>query len=424
MADKKPVPKKKVAKKKPAEEVTVEVDDILSVPEEDTPSADISTGFDDGLDIDIPDFTDDTEVVLGDVPDDDFAYDVAYNMAFVGLGQAGSRIASTFYKIGYRRVSVIDGPIQDLADVTRQFPDIPQLNLGTSGAGKDISFGEASVEGKEEQIWDLFTKSVGTKADYILICASLGGGTGSGAIVKVMEIAREYMEHIGRPPRVGCIIALPMTGEGQRFAKNCLTTFNKLMTLRPSPMIIIDNQRIQELFKVGVTQIYEKCNSQTARLFHLFNQLAAQRSQFITFDRSELASLLDKGLVVFGASPIKRFTSAADVAEEIRKQLERTALAQVDLKSGQEAGCIFVGSEPTLDQVPMDFFAGGFDMLNRLLGDNSVVHRGIYKGSSPDLRCFTMLAGLDPPIARLKELGAIAKVPVSKLASYLGVDDS
>ena len=93
----------------------------------------------------------------------------------------------------------------------------------------------------------LFNRSIGTNVDYILICASLGGGTGSGAALRVMELARKYMESLGRPAKVGCVVALPMLGEGQRLARNSLATFKRLRAFNPSPMIIIDNQRIRRI---------------------------------------------------------------------------------------------------------------------------------------------------------------------------------
>jgi cell division GTPase FtsZ len=409
--DKKPVPKKK----------TTEAEDSLDIPTPDT-GIDVSgivPPVDDG--IAIPDLLSEAEqVVMSDI-EDEFPYDTAFNFGFVGIGQGGSRIVETFHKIGYRRVVVIDGSHPDLQDVDEA---ILKMDLKTGGAGKDVSYGEGSVSDKDEEIWDLLTRGLGKKVDCILVCAGLGGGTGSGGCHKVIDVARRYMEHTGRPNRVGVVITLPTTDEGQLVAKNAVQTFSRLRNTGPSPMIIIDNQRINDLYHPGVTKFFQVCNEQTTRLFHLFNQLAAQRSRLITFDRSEYASLLDAGIVVFGASSISRYDSAADISSAIRDQLERTALAQVDLKSGTKAGCIFVGGEAILDTVSMDLFGGGFEMLNRLLKDGSVVHRGVYKGSADDLRCYTMLAGLDPPVERLRQLGDAAKLPKSTVASYLGIDDS
>ena len=43
---------------------------------------------------------------------------VAFDFAFVGAGQGGSRIAETFQKIGYKRVAAINTAQQDLNSVT------------------------------------------------------------------------------------------------------------------------------------------------------------------------------------------------------------------------------------------------------------------------------------------------------------------
>ena len=40
--------------------------------------------------------------------------DAAFNYAFVGVGQGGSRVAETFHKIGYRRIAVLNTAQQDL----------------------------------------------------------------------------------------------------------------------------------------------------------------------------------------------------------------------------------------------------------------------------------------------------------------------
>jgi len=415
MSDSQPVPRKrKVVKKKPAAEAAPLDDDFL----DDEPAA--SSPVDD--DLDMPEMPGDHETVDSREVhiSDDFDYDVAFNFAFVGIGQGGARVAQTFYRMGYKRVVVIDGAHQDLQDVDE---GIKELDLETSGSAKDVAVGAASVADRDEEIWQLLAEGVGVDVDYILCCGCLGGGTGSGAIHKVMEVSKRYVASLGRPARVGAIVSLPTKGEGQRTAANAVAMFEKLMQQSPAPLIVIDNQRIVDLFQVGVTKLYAKCNTQTAKLFHLFNQLAAQRSRLVTFDRAELADLLDRGLVTFGASPIRSAGTGSEVAEAIKRQLSSTALAQVDLKTASGAGGIFVGSEEVLDGIPMDVLDGGFEMLNRQLGDGAVLHRGVYISTSKTLRCLTLIAGLSPPLERLKELGTTGRVPTSTIAEHFGIDN-
>lgn len=373
---------------------------------------------------DLPDVTAAPQVKKHDV-DDHFEYDVAFRMGFVGVGQGGGRIAETFFRLGYGRVCAINTAKADLDGIDDK---IPKLDLATGGAGKDPEYGRVSVEDRTEMVWDTLTRAIGKKPEYLFVCAGLGGGTGSGAALPVLNVCRSYMEHIGGDPRrVGVILSLPQLDEGPTVCRNAVYAFDKIYKAKPSPMIIIDNQRIEELYSslgqpVGATKLFPTCNQQVAKLFHLFNRLAVQRNGVMNFDRADYASLLDAGLVAFGASSVPTHDSPADISEAIRKQLGETLLAKVDLSKGKRAGCIFVGSETILGQIPMEFFGGGFNMLNRLLAEGSMVHRGIYQGNTEDLRCYTMVAGLPAPVERLRQMANKAVVRIEGLASFLGVD--
>jgi cell division GTPase FtsZ len=345
-------------------------------------------------------------------PDEDvtdrFGHDVGFNVGFIGVGQGGGRLAASFHKIGYARTCAINSDIGDLSELPA---DLAKLDLEVGGAGKDPIKGAAAVAGKEEQVRELMTRAIGKKVDYLLICAGLGGGTGSGLAPRLIEIARGYMRDIGRSEaRVGAVLTLPRPAEGQTPARNALSAFRDILRMQVSPMFIVDNKRIGDLFRTPITSFYDVANSQVVRLFHVFNQLSAQKSPFVSFDRADFASLLDSGLCVFGASSIDKYASEADITAAIRNQLAKTVLAPVDFKLGKKAGCIFVGHDDVFGQIHMDILEGGFSMLNRLLADGSMLHRGIYSGNTPGLRCYTMISELPPPSKSLKELAEVARI--------------
>jgi len=366
------------------------------------------------------------------VVNDEFGYDVAFNMAFLGTGQGGSRIANAFYQLGYRRVAVMNTTDMDFAGIAEP---IPKLNLAVGGAAKDPIFAANSLRGREEEVWDLMTRSWGNSPDYALICVGLGGGTGSGTTPILVDLARKYMESKGKPPRVGCIVSLPPTTEGQQVSKNAVQTFKTLLDMKVSPMLIIDNARIHELYKPGMTRLHATANETVSQLFHLFNQLAAVHSEFITFDRAEFAQLLDGGVVVLGAAdiPVESINTPADISTRIREDLTNNVLATVDLKRGKKAACLFVGSQDVLDSLSLDYFDAGFTQLDRLIGSAyskkvpTVIHRGLYLGAEPGLQCYTMISELDPPLDRLAELGKKGMLDTASspkgVASFLGVQD-
>lgn len=361
------------------------------------------------------------QVVINDV----FDYDTAFNMAFLGSGQGGARLASSFYHLGYRRVGLFNTAESDFQGLPEE---IERHTLELGGAAKDARFAQQALEGREEEVWDLLQRSWGNDMDYGLICVGLGGGTGSGTSGKLVEIARQYMESKGKPPRVGAILSIPSPNEGQQVCRNAVTAFQRLVELKVSPMILIDNSRIHQLYRPGMTQLYNVANQTVSQLFHLFNQLAAVHSPLITFDRSELAQLLDHGICVMGAASLQNINSPADISAAIRDQLTNNVLAEVDLKKGTKGACLFVGDQNHLDNLSLDFFEAGFTQMNRTLkGGTSVVHRGVYMGSSPGLQAYAMISDLQPPMTTLARLAKEANITKTQLqgglAQFLGVND-
>jgi cell division GTPase FtsZ len=353
---------------------------------------------------------------------DAFDTDVAFRLAFVGAGQCGGRLVERFWELGYRRCLAVNTAHTDLEEL---HGDLPKLDLETGGAGKDMEYGQAAVDRRSQEVFEMLARHWGDQVDYVFVCAGLGGGTGGGACVKLVELARRYLkDNGGDPQRVGALVSLPQENEGPRVCRNATKAFSELHKTSPSPFVIIDNKRISQLYQVGINQFYGVCNEKVTDLLHVFNRLAAQKSHLITFDQADFASLLDAGIVVFGASNIDKYDSPADVAEAIRLHLEQSVLAQVDLKQGRVAACVFVGGEDILNRLPMDYFDGGFEMFDRLLLPDSLLHRGIYQGSRDSLYCYTMISQLPPPLERLRALAAKGGVTRDGVAGYLGVDDA
>lgn len=361
--------------------------------------------------------------------DDAFEYPTALRMAFLGTGQGGSRIANTFWNTGYRRVgcfNTTDSDFHGLVD------EMPKFSLDIGGAKKDAKLAGDSLVGREEDIWDLFTRAWGTDVDCGIICASLGGGTGSGTVAKLVELGRKYLatKHPGRPARVGAIVSLPGLFEGQQQARNAVNAFKSLLTIKASPLIVLDNARISELFKPSMLKLYAKANDTVVQLLHLFNRLAKIHSEHTSFDESELTQLLDSGIIVMSGVdiPVNSIKSPADVSGVIRDHLTNNILAAVDLKKGKKAACLFVGTPEVLDRFQPPFFEAGFEQLGRIVGAayddaETVLHTGVYTNTDEGLQCYTMIGDLEPPMERLAGLAKTAGLTEAKtpgsLANFL-----
>ena len=86
------------------------------------------------LGIDLPDIPLPDDDPVEDAVVDSFD-DAAFNFAIVGVGQGGSRLAESFWNLGYRRVGVINTAQQDLSMI--KIPDSNKLLIGDGGAGKN-----------------------------------------------------------------------------------------------------------------------------------------------------------------------------------------------------------------------------------------------------------------------------------------------
>jgi cell division GTPase FtsZ len=363
--------------------------------------------------------------------DDAFDYGVGFKMSFLGAGQGGGNMANAFWQLGYRRVAAVNTTASDFYGLDE---GIAKFDMGVGGAAKDAAFAAAQLDGREEDIWDLLTRSWGSETDYGLICVSLGGGTGSGTAPELIKIARKYLESKGQPPRVGAVVSLPGPDEGQLVCRNAVETFRKLLEIKASPIVILDNSRIDKIYKPSMKQFYNVANTTIATLFHQFNMLTEIDGSQYVFDRSEYAQLLDGGIVAMGAAGLtEEVNSPADISGAIRDQLSNNILAEVNLRRSKKGCCLFVASEAVLDRLPREYFAAGFDQLKRMVGAAykktdvvPVIHRGLSQGPHPGIQIYMMISELEPPITKLAALAKEAGVDTTPegmgLASFLGVD--
>lgn len=363
---------------------------------------------------------------------DSFDHPVGFKFAFVGVGQAGGRIVKSFQDMGYNRVCAINTAVADLAEL-KSFPDQAKLDIGEQqGAGKDPVAASRIAADKDEDIFDLYTRSWGDQVDFAFVCLSGAGGTGAGIFAKAAEVAKRFMRDKKLPNRVGCIMALPKNSEGQRAAKNILYSIRALTKLNLSPIIFIDNERFKDLYGKNVAASQEKpaSNAGTARLLHTFNRLAGTDSEDVggtTFDPADFEQILKSGVVAFASVTVTKWDDPSDISGPIRDQLKRNVLASVDLTQGTVAGLLYVISGAAWDgpnAVTLGHLDHGTEMMNRLLtATNSSVFPGVYPAGGGDdkVQILAMVGGLPYPKERLADLATKAGESRDSIAEHLGV---
>jgi cell division GTPase FtsZ len=337
--------------------------------------------------------------------------------AWIGAGQCGGRLAKSFYDLGYKNVLAVNMTHHDF-DLLR----IPRsqkflMDIGEKGAGKDMERGARAVQQHQQGILHLARQTFGTQVDHIMIGFGAGGGTGSGSVVGLIEVAKRYARYIGLEhpdKKVGVVMTLPTIGEATsplvaENAHRIATTLSQMATSGEiSPLIIVDNDKINKMYPgMTVKSFWPSINNTVVSLFDIFNKLSSLSSRYTSFDPVDYNSIMEcGGCAIMGLTKVKEFDDPFAVSSAVKENLEKTLLAGgFDLSTAKLAGCIVVGGKELMAhtkglQSNIDY---AFDVLSEITGQ-ATIHRGIYEDNRDCLRVYTIIGGLDSPGARLEEL--------------------
>jgi len=388
---------------------------------------------DTSFDMELPDIPMPGQEINTDIED---KIQVGFKFSFVGAGQGGSRIAETFHKLGYKRTCVLNTAQQDLATI-----EVPnKLKIGSdSGAGKNREVAKQALIEQREDVLDLFRKSFASNFDRIFVCAGAGGGTGSGTTTELIKIAKDYQDSIkSTSEKVGVFLALPKNTEGKKCAENALKTLTEVLELVDqgivSPLVIIDNEKINTIYprlsinqfwntsnnsicslfnlfnniitkNSSINQFWNTSNNSICSLFNLFNNIITKNSSYTSFDNKDYKTVLDSGIIVFGATQVTQWSDGTEISKAMRDNLKKNILSGgIDLGTGNIAAAVVVGDSNALDNIPQEYLDQAFEQLTRTLKSNSTVHQGIYKGNKAGLSIFTAIGGLGKPTAKIDEL--------------------
>jgi cell division GTPase FtsZ len=345
--------------------------------------------------------------------------------AWLGGGQCGGRLVKSFYDLGYRKALAVNTTHHDL-----DLLEIPEgqkflMNIGEKGAGKDMERGGKAVQQYQQEILHLARQTFSTQVDHIMVCFGAGGGTGSGSVTGLIEIAKRYARYIGvKNPnnKVGVIMTLPTVGEASSplVAENAYKVGTRLSELASageiSPLIIVDNDKINRMYPgLTVKSFWPTINNTVAGLFDIFNRISALSSNYTSFDPVDYHSIMESGgCALMGLTKVNDFGDKFAISEAVKKNLQKTLLAGgIDLTTAKLAGCIVVGGRELMNSVSglQDNINYAFDVLSDITG-RATIHRGIYEDDRECLRVYTIIGGLDSPTVRLEELKSFTAVGV------------
>jgi len=343
--------------------------------------------------------------------------------AWLGSGQCGGRLVKSFYDLGYKKVLAMNTTYHDLDTLEIPVGQKLLMDIGELGAGKDMERGERAIHQYQQEILHLARKIISTQIDHIMVCFGAGGGTGSGSVIGLINLAKRYARYIGlQDPnkRVGVLMTLPSVGEASSplVAENAYTAATSLSELASageiSPLIIVDNDKINKMYPgLTVKSFWPSINNTVAGLFDIFNRISDLSTAYTAFDPVDYHSIIESGgCTIMGLTKVKKFDEKYAISEAVKQNLQKTLLASgFDLTTAKLAGCIAVGGKTLMNKASglQDNINYAFDVLSEITG-RATIHRGIYEDDKESLRVYTIIGGLDSPTSRLEELKSFTAV--------------
>jgi cell division GTPase FtsZ len=320
------------------------------------------------------------------------------NMAVIGLGQCGGNFAEEFARAGYKAM-VLNTSTSDLKDLDAVPKDF-RVHIGLSGrngAGKDRRLGQKSILANKDRILER-VRVLARGADLVLICAGMGGGTGSnlGDLINLLAPA-------GLP--VSCLVTIPTESESGITKVNAIYGLNNIVRSRLANLIIVDNNKILKIFPdATIADFYRRANQLVVRTLAEFNSTNDEmRSVSIrSFDSEDFRKVfLSGGVVVFGASSIKVDDNITEDAifSRIKQIWDSSGLLAegFDYTTASLAAVILYAPAAVLERSS----AMMLEKLNnsiKKVTQGAAVYTGVYQLKEPGpVKMFTMLGRLSLP---------------------------
>jgi cell division GTPase FtsZ len=346
------------------------------------------------------------------------ANEVGLRFGFIGAGQGGCNLVSTFWEsFGYRRCVLFNTTAKDLAHTS-----IPQSNhvvpAGFDGAGKNRERGREAAVAAKADVHAALQQRIKT-VDYLFVVSSAGGGSGSGATPVLADIAVQYIKQLTgltteeATKRVGIITMLPERADGSAVVKNAGQLLSEITINGRSkygPMLLIDNQRVKVMGKGTLGDWQEKSNKLTARLFDIFNALSARDSRVATFDPTDYTSVLSSGIITIGLNILRHgIEQETSISAQLRANLSSNLLVDgLDLSSGTHAALLIVSDEKNLSAEHSNVaLQRASETLLALLGNSEeksvMLHQGVYSSKQPVVIVYSIIGGLTIAQSKLNQ---------------------
>jgi len=324
----------------------------------------------------------------------------------VGSGQAGSRLAESFYALGYDAVA-FNTATQDLEHIKLPESNKCLLEYGLGGASKDPQIGHEAAQMHKDKIYAFISDKL-DDVQLFVFCTSLGGGSGGGSAETMIDI----MATTGKP--IVVLTVLPMTNEDAQTKKNALEALSKLSKKVQDKtihnLIVADNAKIESIFSdVSQMDFFSVSNNAIVEPLDVFNTYSSLPSAVKGLDPMEFLKILidGEGLSLYGCMDVVEYEEDTAIAEAIITNLEAGLLASgFDLKQTRYAGTMILANKGVWDKIPSSSVNYAMSMVQDSAGTPLGVFRGIYEADIKEdvVKVYSFFSGLTLPDPRIEEL--------------------
>jgi cell division protein FtsZ len=213
----------------------------------------------------------------------------------VGVGGGGGNIVNTLSEVGIEGVELIavntDAQVLALNKAPTKIQIGSKLTRGL-GAGGNPEIGRRSAEEDAEKI-----KQHLEGADMVFLTAGMGGGTGTGAIPVIAQIAKEEVGAL-----TVAVVTKPFFFEGKRRMDNASRGISELREFVDT-LIVISNDKLFEICGKNITirESFRIIDDILVRAVKSISELITQPA-LINIDFADVRTVMqDKGYALIGS---------------------------------------------------------------------------------------------------------------------------
>ena len=209
------------------------------------------------------------------------------NILIIGSGGAGNNTLSRLYKEGLTSIELlaVNTDAQHLLNTS-----IPhRLLIGKVltkglGAGSEPNIGEGAAEEARIELLEACHE-----ADIVFLTGGLGGGTGTGSLPVIGQLAKE------RGALTIAIVTLPFTNEGAKRTNNARIGLEKLRKSADTVIVIPNDKLLQDdISGLPLNQAFRKADEILANAIRCMTEITSHGG-LVNIDFADMRSIMEGG---------------------------------------------------------------------------------------------------------------------------------